>query len=360
MGRFFRRFRRAKRESSFSLGVPFLRFVGPGSTVVAIIAFLFFLISGRIDLSSIDHWWSDSTVSTTSSFEPVSLSDLGARSSETIRVATFNIQVFGDKKSSNRDVMAKLAKVVTNFDVVAIQEVRGGDSTPVDRLVGLINASGGKYGAVVSHPIGRTSQTECYAFVWDETRIQLVPQSSYVVNDEGDFMHREPMVASFQVRTGTADGRLPFRFTLINAHTSPKEVAANAAINEMNVLDDVFVSVWQYDNQMSGEEDCILLGDLNVDVKGLRELGQLPGVESVTGDMKTNTLKSKTYDHIVLNRDLTREFTGRFGVFDLETELSLSREDAASVSDHLPVWAEFSAFELPQGNRFANRQNGVR
>ena len=36
------------------------------------------------------------------------------------------------------------------------------------------------------------------------------------------------------------------------------------------------------------------------------------------------------------------EFTGTCGVFDLMAEFGLSVDEALEVSDHLPVWAEFS------------------
>ena len=39
------------------------------------------------------------------------------------------------------------------------------------------------------------------------------------------------------------------------------------------------------------------------------------------------------------------EFTGTCGVFDLMAEFGLSVDEALKVSDHLPVWAEFSVRE---------------
>ena len=39
------------------------------------------------------------------------------------------------------------------------------------------------------------------------------------------------------------------------------------------------------------------------------------------------------------------EFTGTCGVFDLMAEFRLSVDEALEVSDHLPVWAEFSVRE---------------
>jgi endonuclease/exonuclease/phosphatase family metal-dependent hydrolase len=285
--------------------------------------------------------------------QPVNLEQLGPKSNETIRIATFNIQVFGEKKSLTRmvngvDVMGTLARIVASFDVVAIQEVRGGDAMAIRRLVDLINASGGNYTATLSAPIGRTSQTESYAYVWDRSRIMLTPDSAYVVQDGADRMHREPMVATFQTRAVSTDGRMPFSFTLINAHTDPDEVTAAATSNEISVLDDVFVRVRQYEYESSGEEDCILLGDLNVDRRGLGELLQIPHMLSIAADMPTNTRGTKTYDHIMIDRNMTREFTGRFGVFDLKNELGLTEEQALLLSDHMPVWAEFTAYEMPQ------------
>jgi deoxyribonuclease-1-like protein len=41
-----------------------------------------------------------------------------------VRIASFNIQVFGEKKLANPRVRSLLADIVRRFDVVAIQEIR--------------------------------------------------------------------------------------------------------------------------------------------------------------------------------------------------------------------------------------------
>jgi deoxyribonuclease-1-like protein len=51
------------------------------------------------------------------------------------------------------------------------------------------------------------------------------------------------------------------------------------------------------------------------------------------------------YDNLVFDGRATSEFTGRSGVLDLMVEYGLSEEQALEVSDHFPVWAEFSVFE---------------
>jgi deoxyribonuclease-1-like protein len=332
--------------SSLLRGIPIVRWIGPSTTIAGVLAVVGFLTTGRIDFSKLNSFTADvAEPASGAAIQPVSLKNLGMKTAETIRIATFNIKVFGESKSQDSNVMGVLAQVINQFDLIAIQEVRGGDSRAIDRLIQLVNVSGGNYASILSEPIGRTSQKESYAFVWDQSRIMLVPNSAYVVQDAADRMHREPMVASFEVRLPSASGRLPFSFNIISAHTDPDEVSASTGINELDVLDDVFVRVRDYEFQTNGQEDTLLVGDLNVDVAGLSELGRIPNVVSVAGNVKTNTLRTKTYDHVVLDRTVTTEFTGRFGVLDFQTELGLTQEQANAVSDHQPVWAEFSAFE---------------
>ena len=331
-------------------GVPLTKFIGPGLSLSGIAVVLVMLVTGQIDLSKLDMLGADNDAPAAldASIQPVRLQTTGQKSQETIRIATFNIEALGKEKAGDPAIMPIVAQIISQFDVVAIQEVRGGDAQPIQTLVELMRASGAYYAATVSEPIGRAPQAESYAFMWDATRIQFIEGSAYLVQDQADRMHREPMVASFESRVGLADGRRPFRFTLINAHTSPTEVETSAIANEMNVLDDVFVRVRQYDYQTTGEEDCIMLGDLNVDTKGLRELGQIPNIVSIAGDSLTNTLRTETLDHILLDQTLTREYTGRFGLIDFQRDLGLSQEKALQISDHLPLWAEFSTYEMPR------------
>lgn len=270
------------------------------------------------------------------------------KSQTAIRIASFNIQVFGESKSSKPEVMQQLAAVFLQFDVVAVQEVRGDPNVPIAALLREIGRQGGRYRAIHGPPVGRTSQKESYTYVWDQDRIDVIDHSDFMVDDQEDRMHREPMVASFQTRVAPVDSRLPFRFTLINVHTDPDEVRGDTPENELNVLDDVFQSVRNYEYEANGEDDFILLGDLNVDVKGLGELGQIRGMVSLVGDVPTNTRQSKCYDHMLMDAGVTAEFMRRSGVLDLQRFLGIDEAAALLISDHYPIWAEFSVYEAPR------------
>ena len=90
-------------------------------------------------------------------------------------------------------------------------------------------------------------------------------------------------------------------------------------------VDAVFVAVQQ---NGSGEDDVILLGDLNVDEYHLGELGRLPGTAWVITGVKTNTRGTKAYDNIVFNRPATVEYTGSWGVLDLMAEFGLTKAES--------------------------------
>ncbi len=265
------------------------------------------------------------------------------RDGETIRVASFNIQVFGQSKSDKSAVMDYLARIARYFDVIAIQEIRSKVQDVVPRFVDKINETGVHYDWVIGPPIGRTVSTEQYAYIFDRASIEVDRSQLYTVDDPDDLLHREPYVGWFRVRGPSPEQA--FTFTLINIHTDPDETDT-----ELDVLDDVLLAV---QNDGRGEDDVILLGDLNVDDQHLGELGRLSGVAWAISGVPTNVRGTKTYDNIVYQSMATPEFTGRAGVFDFMREFNLTMDEALEISDHLPVWAEFSIYEGGQPGRVA-------
>jgi len=254
---------------------------------------------------------------------------------ETLRIATFNIQVFGKSKLAKAPVMDVLARVVRRFDVVAIQEVRSKDQTVVPRFVDLINQDGSRFDFAIGPRLGRTSSKEQYAYIFNTDTVEIDRDWIYTADDRDDLLHREPLVAAFRARAPKADAA--FTFTLINIHTDPDETD-----QELDALDDVFTQV-QHDG--SGEDDVILLGDLNVDEYHLGQLGRLPGIMHIIAGVPTNTRGNHTYDNMLFDRRATVEYSGSAGVLNLMSEFNLTLEQALKVSDHMPVWAEFSIYE---------------
>ena len=273
------------------------------------------------------------------------------RGNNTIRIATFNIQVFGESKLNDHEAMQTIGAILRNFDLVAIQEVRSVAQDIMPHLIEMLNADGHQYDYAIGPRLGRTPSKEQYAFVFDTQTIEIDRYQLYTVDDPDDLLHREPLVGWFRAR-GPAPEQA-FTFSLATIHTDPDETN-----QELDVLDDVFFKV--RDDRRRGEDDVILLGDFNAKAMNLRQLGQVKGlVKVVSGETPTNTLHNAQYDNILFDHKATSEFTGRGGVFDFLRQYNLTLDQAKHVSDHMPVWAEFSVFEGGAGAPLAARPGGA-
>jgi deoxyribonuclease-1-like protein len=265
-------------------------------------------------------------------------------------VASFNIQVLGQSKISKPGMTEKLAYILRQFDLVAIQEIRAKKDNILPELISAINANGSRYSFIIGPRLGRTVSTEQYAFIFNTDTVEHDPSSVGTMTDPSDLMHREPFVARFRARTQSPDHA--FTFWMVNIHTDPDEVP-----QEIAALADVFQIMQR---ARKDEDDVILLGDLNASETQLGKLGQIPGIHWAVSGVMTNTRQTKQYDNIILHGQATREYTGRWGVFDLEGNLRISRDDALKISDHLPVWAEFQVWEATPQPNVANRKPQLR
>ena len=275
------------------------------------------------------------------------------RPPEAILVASFNMQVFGTSKLAKQHVVDVLAQVIRNFDVVAIQEVRAKSNEVIPSFVKQVNADGSRYQYVIGPRLGRTNSKEQYTFLYDTSRIEVDTSSVGTMHDPGDRLHRPPLFVRFRARTQQPEQG--FTFWMVNSHTDPDEVP-----EEVDALADAFIALKQ---ARPDEDDIILLGDLNASPQQFGRLGQLTDIGWAVSGVTTNTRRTKTYDNLIFQRTATAEYTGRWGVLDLQTTYGLSLKQALEVSDHNPVWAAFSATEaaasstasLPNDSAVANR-----
>ena len=254
---------------------------------------------------------------------------------ETAKIAAFNIQVFGEAKSQKEDVMAVLTKIVREFDIVLIQEIRDASEQTIPNFVEKINQmEGPNYSFISSERLGRTTSKEAYAYVYNTETVQFIQGSDYVYNDVNDVFEREPYIASFKISS--------FDFVLVGIHIKPDD-----AYNEIGNLTLVVSSIQA---AKPNEKDIIVMGDFNADgtyfdeddTSNLFKASEYKWL--IPNAMDTMVKTDYTYDRIVvLDATFNHEYdanTARAFYFDQVYGLN-NQTFVSEVSDHYPVFAQY-------------------
>jgi len=98
--------------------------------------------------------------------------------SQGAKIGSFNIQVFGQTKMQNTFVANTLVKIISQFDLILIQEIRDSTNTSIYELVNMLNkANNNAYTLIVSMRTGSTNSKEQYAYIYKVKTTSLrIPQ----------------------------------------------------------------------------------------------------------------------------------------------------------------------------------------
>lgn len=248
---------------------------------------------------------------------------------ETITLASFNIQIFGQDKMSDQEVVSILKQIVKRYDIVMIQEIRDESGQTIPEFVRQINdMPGSKYLYVISDRLGDSTSKEQYAILYRNDTLTL--DGTRLFPDIKNFFEREPFSAKFSVIGGNLD------FVAMDVHVQPSN-----ATSEIDDLHYPMEDARDYFN----EKDVILGGDLNSDCSYWNEGGQSTMRNQqyywVIPDSADTTVRANqcTYDRFIFYQTYTTEdYTGEWGIFNFQQEYGLNEDLAYKVSDHFPIW----------------------
>lgn len=288
------------------------------------------------------------------------------RLDDNLLIGTWNIRAFGgltdkwragDEDSPKRDLAAlnHIAAIVSRFDVMALQEVRG----ELRALRHMMDLLGNHWGMILTDVTeGKAGNNERLAFVFDTRRVkpsglaaELVVPPEWLERDAADTLReqfaRTPYAVSF-----LASGQT---FILVTLHVKWGKTPKDRLAELKGIAE--YMAKWARDVH-SWHHNLIALGDFNIDRRddpayqaftstGLKPPSALDDAPRTifAGD------KGNFYDQIAWfgaggkAPELTLGFDGNAGYFDFvgtvlnhldKTELSWR------ISDHYPLWAEFS------------------
>jgi hypothetical protein len=254
----------------------------------------------------------------------------------TFRLASFDLGQYDDAKQANARASGVLCHLFPQFELIAVQGIRGKNQGVLVRLVEQINATSGRSFNFATCPTQQRDAVDHYnAFIYDQTRLDVDRTTVHFVEDRLGRFRVKPLVGVFRARGPKPEEA--FTFTLINVDVDPDNVAV-----ELDLLAETYRAVR---DDGRNEDDIILLGNLRTDDQHLGGLNKLLGVEPLLSNVPTTVRGAELFDNILLDRRATSEFAGRVEVVDMIREFGLSKAEASEISEHLPIWAEFSVYE---------------
>jgi endonuclease/exonuclease/phosphatase family metal-dependent hydrolase len=252
----------------------------------------------------------------------LSPSDGAVVAADMLKIGAWNVQIFGQATISNPAEMAVISSVVTQYDLIAIQEIRDSSGKTVPALMKTLPAH---YSVQTSPRLGRTSSTEQYAFIWDNRDFDM--KSIEVYPDQEDKFEREPYIGLFEVKGKGV------QFVAMVVHVKPGD-----APSEIKELENVV----QYARAKYGP-NIILMGDLNADCSYYKDNNQHLTDMSWKINSSADTTVSNTtcaYDRIIISKPFSENFSvGKTIRFDE----GMVQSEALGVSDHYPVYVEYQA-----------------
>ncbi|MFT5167264.1 MAG: deoxyribonuclease-1-like protein [Saprospiraceae bacterium] len=253
-----------------------------------------------------------------------------AIAAQSFSLISWNIQDFGQTK--NEEEMLAIAKIVKDFDIVAIQEVvaiHPGGAQAVARLVDQLNRMGTKWDYRISDPTSSPGRrVERYAYLWKTSKVTINGRPWLDKEDEPT-IYREPYLARFSIKGE--------KVLIVNYHSRTYKDGPDPEIK----------CFYKYPDRFQNER-IIIAGDFNTYPEapvfiGLKNIGFLPSLNHQKTTLKKGCGENGEYlyhpiDYIFYAKHQFNLLDA--GVVDFVQDcnkLDLARQ----LSDHLPVWSSF-------------------
>ena len=247
-----------------------------------------------------------------------------------ITICSWNLENFGKSKSDS--TIQFIANTIKDFDVIAIQEVVTGNSgiRAITRLQDELNKKGIKWDYTVSDATISSSHniSERYAFIWKTSKLTLI-NKAWLEKKYDLEIEREPYCATFKSKDKN--------FTLVNFHAIPKQKQPETEIKYFKFLPLEYADM-----------NLIFCGDFNCAqshtvFNPLKKMGYKPVFVNQKTSLKENYNRNEClaseYDNMFYKTSKIN--FEKSGVIHFYKSFATLKE-ARCVSDHLPVYFQFS------------------
>lgn len=245
-----------------------------------------------------------------------------------ISLISWNIKDFG--KTKNSEELNKIAEIVKDADILAVQEVVAGygGAQAVAKLTDILNRKGDKWDYVISDPTNSPKYvSERYAIVWKTHRIKI-KNRGWLISELDFLIDREPFLLHFYL-----DGK---QLTVIDYHSRSYNKKPKSEIEALSkfVIDSLKTPI-------------IIAGDFNVDEKmpifnSLKKSGYRTAITNQRTTLKRSCQRTEYLNHPIDNIFYSKDIHKVKGrVIDF-VRFCDQLEEARKLSDHLPVYLRFT------------------
>jgi deoxyribonuclease-1-like protein len=245
------------------------------------------------------------------------------------KLLSWNLENFGQSKSAQE--MEFIANTIRNYDIIAIQEVVAGygGAQAVARLADVLNRKGTKWDYVISDPTSSSAyKTERYAFIWKTNKVQKMGDA-WLEKKYHLEIDREPYYCTFEYEKKA--------FTVVNFHAITKSKQPETEIKYFKFLATEYPQL-----------HLIFAGDFNCPqshtvFNPLKKMGYTPiftgQKTSLKQACKNNECLASEFDNIFYQASkFKKKDAGSIPFYKNFNSL----KEARSISDHIPIWIEFS------------------
>jgi endonuclease/exonuclease/phosphatase family metal-dependent hydrolase len=246
-----------------------------------------------------------------------------------VKLVSWNIQNFGKSKS---DVEINfIANTLKAYDIIAIQEVVAGygGAQAVAKLADELNRKGNKWDYVISDPTSSTPyKKERYAFIWKTAHIKKIGRA-WLEKKYHLEIDREPFYCTFQYKNK--------EFTVVTFHAITKNMQPETEIKYFKLLPDEYPRL-----------NLIFAGDFNCPqshtvFNPLKKMGYKPIITNQKTSLKQKCIKdnclASEFDNVFYNSSkINSRNSGAIPFYKKFNSL----KEARMISDHIPIWFEFS------------------
>lgn len=256
-----------------------------------------------------------------------------------LKIATWALGGFGPDRIDSPLTVERLAVILHQFDVVAIQQLRLTQQDFLPQLLTLASRNDRRFEFILGEP--QNPSGEQLAFVFDANTVVTDRTQLYTVADPDHRMTYDPLVAWF--RASAIDPRDAWTFSMVNVR-----IELPRARQEVAELPRIVEAVKRDGRR---EDDCLLVGLFQADDTYLQATLARQAMSIAVKQRPTDIFARHQTSNLMYNVETTSEAIGRAGVFDFLRQENLSLSEAEQISPYLPVYAEFT----PQEGGFGSR-----